>query len=49
MSNAIFKDRLAVFKPTLVGLLRKRPLGKDFKKIMRLSKKKKNVCERAFK
>ena len=39
MSTAIFKDGLAIFKPTLVGSLRKRPLGKDFKKIRRLAKK----------
>ena len=49
MSNAIFKDRLAVFKPTLVGLLRKRPLGKDFKKIRRLAKKKMCVKEHSNK
>ena len=39
MSTAVFKDGLAVFKPILVGLLRKRPLGKAFKKIRRLAKK----------
>ena len=38
MRIAIFKDGLAIFKPTLVGSLRKRPLGKSFKKTRKLAK-----------